>query len=390
MRSFLVHATRINPTDTPPCDSAQLAAINRASTTYPHSRQPFGFQDEMCVTLSDVKSHFPCLTGDSSPGMPWFKLGLTKALVLAKHGDLIAEAVLDRLNVLSSNDVSSWTAREMIDRFACDPVRLFIKNEPHPKEKLDEGRYRLIGSCSIVDELVTRVLFSRQSNEEIDNWATCPSKPGMGLSSDEQIKTLWSNVLPWISNAKSTDVSGWDWNVKPWLLNLCLRTHWELTDATPCFKRVSQNWLHAYADSVYSTSDGRMMRLKYKGVVKTGSYVTASWNSRMRVLLAYLLKVDNVIAMGDDGVEDAPLSIVDGYRSLGLRIKEVAEFDGESFSFCSHTFRDGRAFPENPYKTLYRLLQQDLTNPTFLEQFKTEMRHSPDLPKLLGIVESSM
>jgi len=65
---------------------------------------------------------------------------------------LVVEAVWARLEALSRIELSpDVTPPELIQLGLCDPVRLFIKQEPHPFRKVRTGRLRLISSVSLSD-----------------------------------------------------------------------------------------------------------------------------------------------------------------------------------------------------------------------------------------------
>lgn len=364
--------------------------LERFREAFPRGKFPPGFHNnKLSVTGELVISYMEEINRASSPGLPWARLGSTKGKILDNHRGLIVEAVLDRLQVLSGPSLKTKSPTELVSDFAVDPVRLFIKNEPHLLSKLEENRYRLVSNCSIVDELVTRILFSNQVNAEIDNWITCPAKPGAGLILEEQQLALWHSVFPWITKAVSTDVSGWDWGVFEWMLLLNLRIHLSMlrVDENHIYSRICYNWLWSYMSTLFVTSDGKMFITPIRGIVKTGSFVTASHNSRMRAQVGYLIGVKNIITMGDDATEEEVEGLMNLYQNLGLKVKEVVKFDGRSFSFCSHMFRGGKAVPENHVKMFFNLLMTP-KSAISLEQFKLELRSSPMLPKLLAIYET--
>jgi len=111
------------------------------------------------------------------------------------------------------------TPQQLVKMGWCDPVRLFVKQEPHKLIKVITKRFRLISSVSIVDQLVERVLFGVQNRKEIDSWQLIPSKPGIGLT-DEMARSVYNNVKMASNRFKmyEADVSGWDWSVQLWEL----------------------------------------------------------------------------------------------------------------------------------------------------------------------------
>jgi len=335
------------------------------------------------VTPEMVKLHYPCVTSDSTPGIPWIKLGKTKGEVLQNHGDLIADAVIDRLNVLASDDICDLDEFQMLDRFANDPIRLFIKQEPHSTAKLQEGRLRLISSMSLVDELVTRILFSPQVAIELTNWEFIPSKPGMGVSTDEQQASLNLQIdaLRAQGPIKSLDMSMWDWSVPEWLIELDSFVFLYGEEEDSMWYKVLRGFQQSCVTRLFSTSDGRLIQVDVRGIQNTGSFITARRNSAMRVLLGFLAGSKDIIAMGDDSVEVVSDGYMKRYAELGFEPKSVHDHDDVTASFCSHTFNGTIAIPENIGKTFMRFLCQKFS-PEFDAQFCNDLRHSPDLPRL--------
>lgn len=321
---------------------------------------------------------------DSSPGYPWGLSYKTKEEAFIKAGEEIYDVVNYRLNSYLTEkfefEGSSEAALSYVKDGFVDPIRLFIKNEPHAVEKISQGRYRLVCSVSMADELVERLLGGVQNNAEIDEWLTCPSKPGLGLSSDEQTSALYNQVKPWLDRGcvKENDVSGWDMNFKGWLYK------------ADYYRRVSLAHGHEHAEwakmlkgrfvclarSILITSDGVVYSQTMDCLMKSGSYFTSSTNSAARVILATLLGADFAIAMGDDCVESnsmAPDMLSSLYYSYGFRIKEVIPCV-DTFEFCSHTFYPDKAVPVNFWKGVFRLFTRS-ADELELAQFIHEYRH---------------
>lgn len=337
------------------------------------------------MTRDDIKAVLPSLNFKSSPGVPWHNLGRTKGDVIERHSELLIDAVLARLDVLGS-DVFSQDAYydnpvELVKIGAVDPVRLFVKDEPHDVQKARMQRWRLISSVSVVDEIIERLLGSAQNNLEINNWTTCPSKPGMGLTDDKSIEALWSFLEPKLKNGEvaCSDVSGWDWTVKWWLWELEIRARIILSGAEPdsAFCRILSNRIWCLARSVLAHSDGKLVAQKIAGLMKSGSYFTSSSNSRMRVMLAIIVGSSWAMAMGDDAAEEVVEGAAERYRSYGFQLKSY-EKCGDSVEFCSHEFRDGRAIPLNDAKMTYKYLSGDQDEYVY-NQLCFELRNSPKL-----------
>lgn len=293
------------------------------------------------------------------------------------------------------------TAEELVCAGLCDPVRVFVKGEPHKIEKLNEGRYRLIMSVSLVDQLVARVLFQAQNKRELLLWRAIPSKPGFGLSTDAQasefIDILASDLF--ISRSEllehheryvvPTDCSGFDWSVAPWIMEDEMEVRNRLTvGCTDLTRQLRACWLKCLMNSVLAFSNGALAAQRVPGIQKSGSYNTSSSNSRVRVMMAYHTGASFACAMGDDALESREGSL-EMYQSLGLKITRSSELE-----FCSHIFTaEGKAVPVNVGKMLYRLIYgydpERGTDETRRNYFSAvaavtnELRHVPGLESIL-------
>jgi len=311
-------------------------------------------------------------------------LGKTNADVIACHKALISKSVVARLRLLSQGDIYKFNAHELVQNGFCDPIRLFVKQEPHSEEKRANQRFRLIMSVSLVDQIIERLLFGSQNKEEIRRWMEVPSKPGMGLS-DVQLEQIWKEFSPLIGEAAQSDVQGWDWSVKAWELEADAEMRIALTNCPTqsMYAKCVRNRVRCLSLSVFSLSDGTLIEQLYAGIQKSGSYNTSSTNSRMRVLVARLIGAKWAKAMGDDCVEQYVVGAVEKYLTLGHVLKQYEPCCKESFVFCSQLFSmtpSGiSAEPVNWARMFYRLLNQTKHKQEALMQFKYEMRHSPHL-----------
>jgi hypothetical protein len=238
-----------------------------------------------------------------------------------------------------------------------DPVRLFVKNEPHSARKLEQRAYRLISSVSVVDQIVSRLLFGRLNELEIANFQSIPSQPGMGLE-DEDFHRMGS----WLSQGSqlvSTDISGFDWNVTLWQLLDEAQVRCLLYGLSPVDKAWSlihsRAW--ALAHSVLVLSDGVLLAQQRPGLQKSGDYTTSSTNSRIMAMLLLYSGATSMWTMGDDAV-----SI--GTDETALRsFLDVKEFSSSAaeFTFCAHRVRGTSEGTyevsfQNWRKSAYRLL----------------------------------
>jgi len=285
--------------------------------------------------------------------------------VLRENPQLVLSAVVERLELLANYDfLSQPTPEDLVRRGLVDPVRVFVKNEPHTRAKLTEKRFRLISSVSLVDQVIERLIFGPQNKVEIANWKKIPSKPGMGLSLDSQRQALWDEVSYNHAQhpAAEADISGFDWSVQSWELWADLAIRINLGSFRGKLKRVALGRYYCFMNSVFQLSDGTMLSQGLPGLMKSGSYNTSSTNSRVRCLMAELIGSPWCIAMGDDSVEGYVPNAQTLYKSLGHTCKEYIPCDASQtgkllkFNFCSHEISERSAWLTSWPKTVFRFL----------------------------------
>lgn len=315
--------------------------------------------------------------------------------------DVICSLVFRRLMLLLDSDTRSHMESTdplyWVELDLCDPVRIFVKNELHSSEKAASGRMRLISSVSCIDQMVERVLCGDQNEAEIAVWSTIPSKPGLSLA-DEGLTLLVGNLQDF-DHAVETDVSGWDWSVKQWMLDadaLC-RTLLAEQDVGGVYHRALSNRMRLLGQAVLVLSDGHVWIQRTPGIMKSGSYLTSSSNSRMRVLVGYAAGAAKIMANGDDAVEEAAENASEEYRAYGLLVKEYKEVSlhGDGIEFCSVLFRPQveQCVYKRHGKLLGGLLQKTprdaLHEAELLAGLRFELRHSDKLDAILDLITQS-
>jgi hypothetical protein len=340
---------------------------------------------------------------DSSPGIPYSRLGRTNKDVLEDGSSrgVVVGAIVERLRLFMRTDaqvVRNLTAEEKVQQGFCDPVKIFIKQEPHKVQKIKDGKWRIISNVSIVDQVIERILYRAQNKLEISRWTTTPSKPGMGLH-DEGLEQLYSEVQAQIRagfRVAGSDISGWDWAVVGWMLFWDAEARCVLAGAgcDSLFWKLTYARTSCLALKVFQLSDGQLWAQTVEGVQASGSYNTSSTNSRIRVMMSWLLNVVWTIAMGDDNLETVLDSgEVPEYDSLGLPLKEYVISEDGTFEFCSMIFPASRkAYPVRPERLLYRYLSNSLSvrneRHELRAQLAMELRHSPRKDEFLNLVDS--
>jgi hypothetical protein len=367
--SLLLQASRFKRTEEPP---GLKEACNRLTRKYPKSRPKQCLRGENW-NHSDIASAVTeicekSVNSKASPGVPLSIFGQTNGAVLGSHQELIVWAVVERIEALSSvglcEKLFSYTPKELVALGLCDPIRLFVKQEPHSAKKIKEGRLRLISSVSLVDQLVERLMFGPQNQLEIQRWRNIPSKPGMGLSLYEQAESIWRELQTYHDScpAAEADISGFDWSVQDWELWADLVIRCELGSFGEKLKRAATARFYCFMNSVFQLSDGTLIEQFLPGLMKSGSYCTSSTNSRIRCLMAELIGAPWCIAMGDDSVEGYVPRAIEKYLALGHSCKDYipCETDSEGalkrVNFCSHELGEGTFWLTSWPKTLFRFL----------------------------------
>lgn len=339
-------------------------------------------------------------------------MGKKNGELIDAYPDLIVDMCIEQLvfTVVFGRAYSTLSSVELITFGLWDPVRIFVKNEPHSEAKLAEGRVRLIANVSLRTQLIERFVCSKQNNLEIANWWKLPVAPGIGLD-DESLLLVKERVMSILKKGElaMTDVSGWDWSVKLWML-------WADAERRRCSAGEAEGSLYdellkfqayATASSVYGLSTGELIAQLDLAIQNSGSYKTSSTNSWMRVILflvAYLLVfpettdeeleklIDYVLAMGDDCVEILIRGIQQMYGALGFKTSLAAtttELDG--VEFCSHVWNSsGNAYPTSWVRTLVRFFSKtpgpEITD--WLAQLDYVLRHHPRREFLLGVARA--
>jgi hypothetical protein len=293
----------------------------------------------------------------------------------------------------------------------CDAVKVFVKGDPHKLSKIEEGRFRLIFSVSLVDNCIARLTSSLQNQTEINAWQDIPHKPGMGLNDPGLASIIQSVVLGALNGKiKDSDVSGWDWSVHNWELNADCDRRIALNQSSgTVFERVMRSHYYCVARKVMVLSDGTMYQQTVPGIMPSGWYNTSSTNCFMRGLDHHLIVLyaneENslieswrliiawIIEMGDDAVEREVPDAQEYYKRLGKTVKQYNSVTPEDFEFCSTRFVNGSGYPLNADKQLVNFLSFKPQNyaqcAERFEQFVFEMRHHPELDQLCHLIGGS-
>jgi hypothetical protein len=340
------------------------------------------------------------LNRKASPGMPLMLINQTNEGVIDQMGMKLVYLCEARLKLLMYTDpleLRTLSPLQLVELYLVDAVRTFVKQEPHSNEKIVQRRMRLISSRGLVDQMVERFLFGDYQDWCISKWSKIPPKPGMGHT-DAMMASVWDEIqveLMESGRARNNDVSGWDLSVFPDLMDHATEVPILIMDPPKLIANAMRNITYCLYVTLWITSDGVILVQVHKGVMKSGSFRTASFNSDMRVLMSYCITLECggteedcfAISMGDDCVEDGTGEFEvrkAAYAKYGIRLTDCIELKlGEPFEFTSHMYRHpGVASLHTWPKTLYRLLMKDFDATEFM-QFCYECRHNDELPEII-------
>lgn len=227
--------------------------------------------------------------------------------------------------------------------YEADPIKVFIKQEPHKISKLQEGRYRLISSVSMLDSMIDRILFSPLMEKSVSQLYKTPIAIG------------WSplkggyRILSYIAQYSASnyvgvkylfvDKSAWDWTVPRWLLNIVMNIIIDLYVEYPPWwqKCVIKRFEMLFIQADFQFSDGMRIPQRTSGIMKSGCYLTILINSIAQLYLHNLICEyvgidlrdfpllcigdDTAITVSDGYPQDKIDSYIQSWKDLGFKLK---------------------------------------------------------------------
>lgn len=226
--------------------------------------------------------------------------------------------------------------KDHIEGRYADPIRLFVKPEPHTKAKIQMQRYRLISSVSVVDSIIDHMLFS-PFNDQV-----------AATHQDLSCKVGWSQYGGgWMSvplDGVAMDKSSWDWTAKSWLFEITYEVRKQLcVNMTQQWEDLASfRYKSLFGQPHFVTSGGLVFRQTIPGIMKSGCVNTIIDNSMMqeiihlRACLALDIPIGWIMTMGDDTYQSEPpdLEAYCDFISKFCLLKQVerkAEFAGVRF-----------------------------------------------------------
>lgn len=249
----------------------------------------------------------------------------------------------------------------------CDPIKLFIKPEPHKNEKVETGRLRLISSVSLIDSCVDRFLFLRLTYKVLRvvyeyktpvmvGWT--PLKGGY-----TQIYRGWEKIEKFVC----IDKSAWDWSLPYWLIRAMKEVLVTLADDAPDWwiQAVETRFICLFKDPQFAFSDFGKVRQGISGIMKSGCYLTILLNSigqlMLHVLACLHLNRSDAIhefmpkVLGDDSVQPE-FDFVDDYVGYLTELGFVCKVEKlDHIDFAGFIYKDKKFYPAYPRKHLFKL-----------------------------------
>lgn len=223
--------------------------------------------------------------------------------------------------------------------------RVFIKNEMHNKQKVREGRWRLIMASSLPVQVVWQMLFGELNDKLNDKVYETPSFHGFIMCGGG-----WKMLRHYLKSNRLTkciDKRAWDINSPGWVYRaiLALRIMLCKNPSNKWVKIALQLYRDAYEEAELVFPEGQIYKQNEPGIMKSGLVNTISDNSIAQDLLHIgaclraCLPITPLIATGDDTAQQL---VTDDYlehlEQLGCVVKEVVEgyqfmgFDHENFT----------------------------------------------------------
>lgn len=218
--------------------------------------------------------------------------------------------------------------------------RVFVKDEPHKKSKIEQQKWRLITCAALPIQMLWRMALKHQNDYLNNSPYETPSAHGLVFCYGgwRRFKAHCRSL----GLRYSRDLSAWDTTAPGWVLMLCKQLR-QRAGGPPDWLRVMDIlYSDAFETAKLKFSNGVVLKQTYTGSMKSGLYTTISDNSLSMVALHCLASyrsgqhVGSVWCTGDDVLQE---HISDAYvqelEGLGCVVKEYQaklEFMGTDFS----------------------------------------------------------
>jgi hypothetical protein len=309
--------------------------------------------------------------------------------VLNGHREVVVSAVRERLELLFSDDQFPDDPFDRVVRGYTDFVIPFEKYEGHPSRKAADGRWRIVCSLSLIDQLVERVFYTDFVNPVKEDYPF--SGVCIGISFTDEGTDEFARNIP-TQDLYSTDVSGFDRSQDASYIRACVdRRLVTLPNGMEKLSRAIRRHNECMMHPVFAVPTRGHAELYVSSRPKcmlSGRFVTTFFNSDIRMDLAFLAGASYAKACGDDCLEvHKNPAIVERYSELGYKLREPLLMKSDQIEFCSHSYKRGpnSASLSSWPKALHKLVTRPVT-PELVEAFLHEVRHNPNLPDIARVL----
>lgn len=272
----------------------------------------------------------------------------------------------ERLSIvkqLSYQRYQSLLSGEMI----ADPLKVFVKQEPHKVDKLAEGRYRLIMGVSLVDTIVDRIIFGELLRTASSPRSILRTPCMVGWAPN---RGGWRFISMYTKDGFSIDRKAWDWTVTEWMVNIWERFIINLHPDAPLWWRsiVTLRFTSLFYTARFSFPDGQLIQQDTPGIMKSGCLLTLLLNSVGQTVLHTLAQIrlekdpyDNVpLSMGDDTLQ-RPFDYMEPYAAelAKMALIKEAEYTHGYSEFIGFIFTKTGFYPAYWKKHLFLLRHLD-------------------------------
>jgi hypothetical protein len=279
----------------------------------------------------------------SSPGLPLLYHAPTNGQLLKNADGSWNESRVHYLWALVQRALKNRT---------CDPIRIFVKNEPHKLQKIEEGRFRLIYAVSLVDQVIDKMLFSVMNDRMVELYGYIFPMGGWS-----QLTGGWRLMS---HTEQGYDATAWEYTMPAWVCDAVLRIRTELC-LNPNAETGHGTWLELanwrysclFDKPLFQLSSGLQIQQGVEGIMKSGCNNTLSDNSigggavDDRCAVKVGERFDKSLKqLGDDGSRAKRMSEAKAraFRDYGILLKEP-----EQGEFCGMKF-----LPDNVIEPAYR------------------------------------
>lgn len=273
-----------------------------------------------------------------------------------------------------------------------DPLKVFVKQEPHKLEKLKEGRYRLIMGVSLIDTVVDRIIFGEMLRNAASPTNVLRTPCAVGWAPN---RGGWRFISLYTHNGFSIDRKAWDWTVNEWLIQIWEQFIKDMHPDHPSWwsNLVSRRFTCLFYIARFSFPDGQLIQQGTPGIMKSGCLLTLLLNSVGQTVLHCLAQLrlgkdpyDNIpISMGDDTLQ-RPFNSMELYAEelAKMALIKEAEYTHNYSEFIGFIFTKTGFYPAYWKKHLFQLrhLDQSVMRETLIS-YQMLWYHEPNMLKFI-------